>query len=303
MFAPGKQVVFAGALRDLQPMTILTDLLVDRIYPIVPRDGVEAVARVQSRIVGTRRVTSNGGSLTVLGFRPRDDQSASLGYDARWWFDILAALGAYPATGKFSDRNDNTEVLSRMGDYLVCRFPNGAVAIAPHLRRLEECWPGGFARDRKQDEQIVAQLALPSEQVTLDNFRVNGHTVTYRGERAMAFRACSGGLPIAFCGAGADRITIDGRTTAFANQPMALAAWAPVDAARRVKGGAAMQILVYGAGEVHIPLTDVTGPADLVAQGATPGSRGAVIPSRIEGGVLTFTAGPVTGNWLYVVRR
>ena len=134
--------------RTSQPQVILTDFLVDRIYPVRPRPGTSVVARVQERIVGTQR-----GNATFLGFRPRDDQSRSLGYDVRTWFEILDALGAYAPTGKFAGFNDNTDHLSRTGAYLTCRFPNGAVALAPHLRETEEGGAGGFARDPEEDRK------------------------------------------------------------------------------------------------------------------------------------------------------
>lgn len=281
-------------------MTILTPFLVDRIYPIEPRGASDAggfnpprvAARVKDRVVATQRDLPGGGSLTVLGFRPRDDQSASLGYEARWWFEILDQLGAYPPTGRFAGINDNTEYLSRTTPYLVCRFPNGAIALAPHLRDLEESWPGGFARDPEKDKAIVAGLKLTSQHISLKDFKVAGRSVTYEGEQLLAFRADDQGVPIAFSGTASREITIDGRTTQFADQPLGVVAWAPVASARRVEHGAVMQILVYGAGELRIPVTPPAFPVELVREGAAPGSRGQIVPSRIEGGLLVFTAVP-----------
>jgi hypothetical protein len=314
--APGKLVAFERALAGIPPMTILTDFLVDRTYQITPRRGTDPAARVGNRIVGTWRALSGGGTAVVLGFRPRDDQSASLGYEARWWFDILSKLGAYPPPclknghlaevdlrssrpPKAEDVNDNTEYLSRTTDYLVCRFPNGAIGLAPHLRNLEECWPGGFARDAEKDKAIVAKLTLPSEQISLKDFKVNGHTVSYEGQRAVTFRADGNGTPIGFCGTNTNQITIDGRTTVFAHKPVSLISYAPLDPARRVENGAVMQLMVHGAGEVRIPAAGLPASVELVVQGPTPGSRGAVLPCRVENGTLIFTAGP--GTWLYVV--
>ncbi len=196
-----------------------------------------------------------------------------------------------------------TEILSRESDYLFCRFPNGAVALAPHLKDLEECWPGGFARNAEEDKALVAKLQLPSDQIALKDFRVNGHTVSYEGRHAVAFRSDEKGSLTAFCGAASNQITIAGRTTRFADQPMALVSWAPVDPARRVEHGAVMQILIHGSGEVRIPAPALAGPVDLILQGRTPGSRSETIPGRLENGVLTFTATPANGRWLYVVPR
>ena len=105
---------FENRLAGVAPQTILTDLLVDRIYPVEPREGSTPVARVKKWIVGARR-----GTAVYLGYRPRDDQSRSLGYDVRTLFEILNALGAYAA----GSENDNTEHLSRTAPYLACRFP------------------------------------------------------------------------------------------------------------------------------------------------------------------------------------
>ena len=63
--------------------------------------------------MGTHRATARNGSATFLGFRPRDDQSASLGAEVRTWFEILLALGAYPGSGASRARNDNPSVVSR----------------------------------------------------------------------------------------------------------------------------------------------------------------------------------------------
>ncbi len=150
--------------------------------------------------MGTHRPYPQGGSATFLGFRPRDNQSCSLGYDTRTWFDVLLALGAYPPTGKFSGVNDNTEYLSRTGEYLACRFPNGAITIARHLRLLEEDWQGGFARDAAADAAYLARHPLPPDKLELRDFKVGGHTVTYEGSGAVAFRAGPAGQSRCLCG-------------------------------------------------------------------------------------------------------
>jgi hypothetical protein len=296
---PGKMVQFEGTLKDIAPMTILTDFIVDHVYPLTPAGDTAVLARVKGQIIGTIKTITGGGRRMVLGFRPRDDQSGSLGYEERHWFEILNTLGAYPPTGRFAGVNDNTEYLSRTTDYLVCRFPNGAVAVAPHLRNIEENWSGGFARDATKDQEAMKRVKLPSDRIDLADFKVNGHAVTYAGKHTLAFRADESGIPIALCSCDANQITIDGRTTVFADKPMPLLAWAPVEPGRLVKNGAIMQIVVHGAGKISIPVPSLTGPVDLVAEGGTPGSRGATVPSRVENGVLSFTG----GGSFYVVPR
>lgn len=302
LLAPGKQVAFEGLLRDVPPMTVLTDFVVDHIYPVTPREGTQTAARMKDHVIGTTRATNGGGTITFLGFRPRDDQAASLGYETRVWFDVLERLGAYTPTGRFAGVNDNTEYLSRTTPYLVCRFPNGAVAIAPHLNRVEECWPGGFARDAEKDKAIVAQLTLPSERFALEDFRANGHTIRYAGAHAVAFRLDDAGSLSAFCGRDCDRIAVDGRETLFADQALGAAAWAPVDPERRVEGGAIIVLYFEGTGTVRVPALGLGGPVQVVTQGRTLGSRGTEVPSRLEKDALVFDIQPSTSNgWMYVV--
>jgi hypothetical protein len=302
LLAPGKQVTFEDVLAKVSPQIMLTDFLVDRIYPVKPREGVSAVARVKEHVVGTHRALSNGGSVTFLGYRPRDDQSKSLGYEARNWFEVLDSLGVYPPTGRFANINDNTEHLSRTTPYLACRFPNGAVAIAPHFRETEENWGGGFARTPESDKAYLEKFPPPPETLQLQDFKVNGHSVTYTGEQAMAFRVNAQGDLIAFAGSGATRITIDGRETMFADAPFGQVAWAPVPEDRRVDGGAVLQLMAYGAGVLRIPAATLPENLELVAEGPTPGSRGSAIPSKRENGALVLNVSPdVSGRWIYAV--
>lgn len=299
--APGRQVEFTGALSGLPPQVILTDFLVDHVYPVTPIGKTQVVSTVKGQVVGTHRVTEAGGSVTFLGFRPRDDQSKSLGYESRWWFEILNRLGAYPATGTFPGFNDNTEVLSRTTDLLTCRFPNGAVAVCRHFRETEEDWAGGFARNEKDDAAYLKRVPPPSETLDLRDFTVNGHSVTYNGEQAMTFRVDEKGNLIAFAGSNCDRITVDGRETVFTDRKIAQLAWAPVQKERQVAGGAVLQIMVYGTGTLRLPAVNLLEKPQLFTEGVQPGSRGEPIPCKIENGTLVFTVTEKqSGRWLYV---
>jgi len=300
--SPGRQVEFEGSLVGVTPQTILTDFLPDRTYRVTPAEGVVPVARVKGQIVGTQRSLPGGGTLTFLGYRPRDDQSQSLGYDVRNWFEVLCALGAYPATGKFADYNDNTEVLSRAGEYLACRFPNGTVAITTHLRTVEEDWPGGFARNKDQDQEYLDRCPPPSINLSLKDFRVNGHTVSFEGVSPVAFRVDDQGRLVAFAGSWGDRVTVDGRETVFADKPLSLVSWAPVPQERRVPGGAILLMWVQGEGEIRVPAFTLPERVRLFAEGTAPGSRGTEIPCRREGEMLVFDVTAETQfRWLYVV--
>ena len=292
--APGRVVEFSGALQGLPAQTILTDFLVDHLYPITPEAGTETLATCAGAVTGTRRQLPGGGSAVVLGFRPRDDQSKSLGYEARWWYEILARLGAY------GDAADNTERISRTTPYLACRFPNGAVAITRHFRETEEAWAGGFARNQEEDSAYLKRVPPPSEELDLKDFRLNGHTVTYHGQQALTFRTDTAGKLIAFCGAGCHKITVDGHETVFADADLGQIAWAPVPESRRVQNGAALQIMVYGTGIIHIPAATAPKGYTVWAEGQAPGSKGTKLNSKLENGVLTITVTPeANGRWLY----
>jgi hypothetical protein len=303
---PGRRVEFEGALAGVAPQTILTDFLVDRVYPVTPREGATTVARVQGAVAGVQRVLQGGGSATFLGFRPRDDQAQSLGYDERTLFSILSALGAYVATGKFAGVNDNTEYLSRTGDFLCCRFPNGAVSIAPHLRTYAESWPGGFARNAGEDARAVAANPPPSPALALTDFKVAGHVVTYSGHGLVTFRVNAAGELIGFAGQVGCEIVVDGRAWKFAQELLGAAAWAPVREDCRVAGGAVMQMSfgVRRACEVRVPAAGLPASVEVVAQGATPGSRGARVESRRESDALFVKLGPEhRGVPLFVVPK
>ena len=301
--APARSVAFDGVLSGLPAMPILTDFIVDHVFFIAPRAGSQTIARAAGGDVGTHRSLPGGGSVTVLAFRPRDDQSGTFG-PSRWWFEILDRLGAYPPSGRIAGVNDNPDRLSRTGSYYCCRFPNGTIAVAPHLYELVESWPGGFARDAKEDAEVVKRLKLPSEQISLKDFALAGHRVTYEGTHALAVRPGPGGKLLAFCGQSTNQITIDGKTTLFADKPMGQVAWAPVEEDAQVPGGAIMRLMIHGNGVVHIPAGSLPANVELVAQGTIAGSRGATIPCTLENGTLTFTAGPgSSGPWLYVVEK
>jgi hypothetical protein len=280
--AAGGRVLFSGLLKDVAPQNILTHELVDRIYPVAVLGETKPVATVQNRLVGSHRVFPQGGSATFLGFRPHDNQSCSLGYDTRTWFDVLEVLGAYPPSGKFPGVNDNTEYLSRTGDYVACRFPNGAITIARHLRLMEEDWPGGFGRDAAWDAAYVANHPMPTDKLELKDFKVNGHSVTYDGTGAVAFRVDSQNNLIAFAGSNCREITVDGRTTTFGEKPLSLVAFAPIGESRRVSGGAIGTVCIQGDGDVRIPAHGLPAKVKLFTQGPKPGSKDAEAASRRE---------------------
>lgn len=292
----GWQIQFAGALAKVPPQTILTDFLVDLVYPVEPGEGAEAVAQAGKIVLGVHRALPKSGSATFLGFRPRDDQAASLGVEARTWFEILFALGAYAGSKPGGEINDNPSVVSRTSPYVACRFPNGTTTVAAHYRSHEESWPGGFHRDARQDEEALAKNPLPSPEIALKDFAVNGHRVNYRGAFTVAFRLDERGELLAFAGHECLKIGIDGREHVFATAPVATLAWAPVLPGRRVLGGAVMELWIHGDTEITIPLPAGVNGGELYGHGAYLGAFGEKIACECSNGELRFKARRSWGN-------
>jgi len=295
---PGQMIRFEGTLKNVAPQIVLTHFLVDHVYPLSNTRDAEVVARIGKHVIGTHRSFSGGGSATFLGFRPLDNQSSSLGYDSRTWFDVLNTIGVYPSSPGAAV-NDNTEYLSRTGDYIVCRFPNGAITVANHLKLTEErWWDGGFARNAERDAKYMEENPLPPDTISLKNFRVNGHTVDYDGNQIVTFRVNDSGQLIGFCGHNTNKLTIDGQTFVFAENPVSMLMFTPVPEKRRVPGGAIFEINVHAAGQVRIPFFETKGPVKIFAHGPTPGSRGGEVAFQREGNELVLNG--VSGH-LWVV--
>ena len=164
----------------------------------------------------------------------------------------------------------------------------GATSVAAHYRTHEESWPGGFHRDAVQDREILARNPLPPATLTLRDFPINGHRVSYEGELAMAFRLDDAGSLIAFAGHSCRSIAVDGREFVFASQSVSLVAWAPVLPERRVPGGAVMEVWTQGEAEMSLPLPAGVKSGQLYFEGGRRGSFGAKVVCECSGGVLRF---------------
>ncbi|MFM7321609.1 MAG: hypothetical protein ACKO5K_08815, partial [Armatimonadota bacterium] len=291
--APGRRIRFEGPFAGIAPMDVLTDFPVDKLHPVLPREGTAVAARSPMGVVGTLRSLGDGRCV-VLGFRPRDDQSASLGHETRWWFELLTALGAYAG-------DDNPEAISRSTEWYCCGFPNGAVAIAPHFRNVEEDWQGTFGRDVAVDAAYLDRVPPPSNAIELEGFRIRGRAIDYRGRHAMTVRVDDDAVPVAFAGCACDRISVDGREWIFADRVVGEIAWAPVGADARVVGGATVRIKVSEAVVATIPIPG-SDPLAVFAEGAAPGSRGAAVDSERTPGVLRIRVDAHSaGKWLFAV--
>ncbi len=318
---PGRQVTFTAALSSVAPMTILTDFTVDRVFPAQPLEGSEVIATLRmggaarALCVGTRKPYAGGGQAVYLGFRPRDDQAASTGVEVRTWFEILHALGAYPPSGRYTE-NDNPSVVSRATPYLATTFPNGAVALCPHYRDHEESWPGGFFRDEEADRRILEANPAPDDGIDLADLRVAGHTVTYRGRHAVAWRCDDRGNLAAFAGNACTGINVDGRTFTWADKPVDIA-WHPIPPAAdapHLDCRPLYRVWCGTTGCVRIPLNLSDASGLEVWRGAFVTQRkregfGRVgygdrpVPFKVADGALILDVDEeLAGHWLYVVR-
>ena len=260
---PGRQVTFGGALAPVQAMSILTDFTVDRVYPLALLEGTEAVAFLRpggasaALTVGGRKTFAGGGQAVCLGFRPRDDQSASTGQEVRTWFEILAALGVHAGS-------DDAVTVSRTGEVLACAFPNGALALAPHYRTHAESWPGGFFRDAEKDRLALADNPVPGDAIQLDGLRLNGQTVSYQGRALRQLAAGRGTHLRAFAGLECSGITINGQSWRWSDAPVDLA-WHPLGAQFAAGEGTPLYRLWCGSegARVRFPLELAGGELEL----------------------------------------
>ena len=129
---------------------------------------------------------------------------------------------------------------------------------------------------------------MPSGALNLKDFSVNGHRLSFEGELVVAFRVDDRSALTAFAGHNCQKISINEREFVFANQPVALAAWAPVLPARRVPGGAILEVWVQGEAEMSLPLPAGVEKGELYFQGSRVGSFGEKIVCECAGGVLRF---------------
>lgn len=258
--ASGKIVKFTGLMKDVEPQTILTDFVVDRIFPVV-NENSEVAATCNGEVIGTVRDFPNNGRACFMGCRLRDDQSRSLGYESRNMFEVLNYLGAYPASGTFKNRNDNPSFLSRTGDYFVSSFPNGTTMVVNHYRTHVENWDGNFSRNPEYDAEILKNNPLPTDTIKLYNAAINGHIVSYTGRLSMGFnvknkRLCS------FYGQQCNEITVDGTKYIFSAGKLNDITFGPVN-------GDLTHYNLYanGAGRIEIPVPQTVNGAKATVDG------------------------------------
>jgi hypothetical protein len=298
--APGKKVIFRNSLSSVPSQIVLTDFLVDHVYPVTLNSGSEMVADADGLPVGAKKATGKG-AMYFFGFRPRDDQSASLGYETSTLFSILSAAGAYPATGKFKDVNDNTEYVSRTTDYLTTRFPNGSTVIVRHYRTHRENWLDGFSRNDSLDNIALKENPLPTDRIDLADFRVNGHTLTYSGKLITAFNTDDAGRLTAFEGHHCNQVTVDGKHYQLSDTEQPTIVWTDSDAKEVETLKAVLKVYVEGAGRVCIPVQPGITGIKIVLQS---GKAVKALRFRLDHDVVNLDIdGQTSGKWLYICKR
>jgi hypothetical protein len=249
--------------------------------------------------VGSRKTTGKG-ALYYFGFRPRDDQSASLGYETGTLFGILAAAGAYPSTEKSKDVNDNTEYISRTTDYLATRFLNGTTIIARHYRTHRENWLDGFSRNDSLDKIALKQNPMPTDEIRLNDFKVNGHNVTFSGRLITAFNTDASGQLISFEGHQCRQLTLDGKSYSFSPNDQPVIAFTPATPAEKTAMNAVVKVFVNGEGKISIPLPGGIKKVKSVVAGEG-NKKKAPIPFVLKDGMVTLNfSSATTGKWYYI---
>jgi hypothetical protein len=117
----------------------------------------------------------------------------------------------------------------------------------------------------------------------------------------VVFRVDAQGSLVAFAGHDCRQITIDGRTTVFAETALPLVTFSPIAPFRRVPGGAIAEVTIHGAGTVRIPAGQLPGKVKLFAEGATPGSKGSEVACQRDDRILVIRITPAeSGRRLWI---
>jgi hypothetical protein len=288
--AAGRRITFKNSFAKVAEQTVLTDFLVDRIYPVTPGNDCEIVAESGEKILGTS-LKSGKGMACYFGFRPRDDQSASLGYETRTMFELLNASGTYSGSGKFPQVNDNPTFVSRTTDYLATRFPNGSNVIVRHYRTHAENWDGGFSRSKEADDKALAINPMPTDTVILNKLKLNGHQITYNGRLIVVFRTDPANKLIAFEGHNCRNFSLDGIRYEFAQKPFETIIFAPA------KDNTNQYFAILkGRGKVQLPIPFKTGNKVKIST-----ASGVAVLSQIVNGKIEVDITPeVSGKKLIV---
>jgi hypothetical protein len=301
--APGKEIQFQNTFQNIPKQTVLTDFLVDHVYPVTLNSGTKLLAKVDGLNVGSGKQNGKGDAY-FFGFRPRDDQSASLGYETRTLFEILSASGAYPSTGKFPKVNDNTEYVSRTTNYLTTRFPNGATVIVTHYRTHREGWEDGFSRDDSADALVLKNNPMPPDKMELKNFKVNGHTIDFEGKQICSFNHDSKGNLISFEGHDCDHVKIDNKSFRLSDKKQKLISWSEANKTEKDSYNALVKIWLDADGKITIPVSFAEKKIEFAK--VDLGVKIIIDNAKYEltNGTIIIHANPqLCGRWIYLCRK
>jgi len=210
------QVNFTGVLSGIAPMKVLTDMLPDRIYNVIPSANSEAVANANNSVIGVTRKYGLGRA-TYIGCRLRDDQTGETGDAPSTLFDVLKTFGAYGGI----EAVDNPETVSRKSEYFATRFPNGAYSLCRHYRTMKELWPeGSFRRNEESDKEFLETYELMvGLELDFEDFSLDGHKITYKGNNLLQYRLSARGKLIGFKGDNTCGVTVDGKKYNITKKP------------------------------------------------------------------------------------
>jgi hypothetical protein len=297
----GKKIIFSNAFKDIPEQVILTQFMVDRTFPVqIVNDNVEKTAYINNELLGTKN--KNGkGDVYYFGFRPRDDQSASLGYETRTLFEILKTIGAYRSSGKFPGINDNTDVVSRTTRYLTTCFPNGNIVITPHYRDQPETWDGDWQRSPEKDSLALAENPVPSDSIHISDFKVDGHSVTYNGKGLLSFLFDKADVLIGFEGKNTNGITVDDQKYKFSDNNQRYIFFSPILPEQQLDRKAFYVIRLEGSGSVALPIRTQRTRLALFAEGPIIGSKGKQVPFTYKNNLLVIQLNrEIQGKLLYL---
>jgi hypothetical protein len=204
-------------------------------------------------------------------------------------FELLNTAGAYPATGRFAEVNDNPSYVSRTSDYFVTTFPNTTTMIVRHYRTHPESWEGGFSRNAERDAAALANNPMPSDRVELHDAKINGHKISYNGRLSLSFRTDDRNKLMAFIGSECEGITLDGKTYTFADKPLKSVIFIPASEA-----SSTYKVQISGEGRVSLPLP-ITKRKPVVKADKES------VKSEVVDGKLVLNIDPaLSGKWLTV---
>ena len=242
------KVCFGGVFEGVADMPVLTDFVIDRVYPVECTDSVPAAYIAEpgggKKTVGAIKPFGKG-RVCYLGCRLRDDQSESTGGDISTFTDVLYALGVFSG-------EDDADYLARKGDYYFARFANGAKSASVHSRSITEDWEGGFFRDKEKDDAALANRELPPMELDFDDITVEGDKIGYSGEGFVFWRKGGDGELEAFTGYKTTKIRLNGAEYSFCDQKADIS-FAPLHPERLPEGYSNGFWLYSTSGKVTVP--------------------------------------------------